>query len=83
MVRITIDEQLKQKLLASDEPAELCDAAGNVIARARSVPQSAEDAKSLFPELTREEIDRRCDEAGEWLTTEEAINFLSSRGKPA
>jgi len=76
MVRITIDEKLKQKLLASEKTAELCDESGRLIARVTPLPQDLEDPWSLFPELTTEEIDRLSNEPGPWLTTEELMQKL-------
>jgi len=80
MIRITIDDEQKKKLLDADGIVELCDEMGEMVGRATPLLQGIEDPWSLFPELTTEEIDRRCSEPGEWLTTEEAIDYLTNRG---
>ena len=76
MVRITIDRELVAKLLSTDEAVELCDESGKLVARAEPLSQKNEDPRSLFPELTAEEIDRRCNKPGPWLTTEELLQGL-------
>jgi len=81
VVRITIDDKLKQQLLASEGLAELCDESGQLIARVTPLPQDILDPWSLFPELTTEEIDRRCNGPGPWLSTEEVKEYLMNRGK--
>jgi len=83
MVRITIDNKLKQKLLASEKTAELCDESGRLIARVTPLPQDLEDPWSLFPELTDEEIDRRCNSDEPGLTTAEVKEYLRNREKRA
>ncbi len=76
MIRITIDDEQKKKLLDADGIVELYDETGQMVGRAEPLPQKIEDPRSLFPELTAEEIDRRCNEPGPWLTTEELLQGL-------
>ena len=83
MIRITIDEQLKQQLLASPEVAELCDESGKVIAHAEPLRPEITDPWSLFPELTDEEIERLANEPGERISHDEVMEHLRERMKRA
>ncbi len=76
MIRITIDDEQKKKLLDAEGIVELYDEAGQIVGQAKPLSQEIEDPRSLFPELTTEEIDRRCNEPGPWLTTEELLQGL-------
>ncbi len=80
MIRITIDDEQKKKLLDAEGIVELYDEAGKIVGQATPLPQKTNDPWSLFPELTAEEIERRCNEPGEWLSTEEAIAYIKDRG---
>lgn len=79
MVRITIDDQLTQKLREAQGSIVLCDSSGKLLGSFTSVPEGAESLWDLMPEMTASEIDRLCDEEGPWLSTEEAKRFLQDR----
>lgn len=79
MIRITVDELQKKQLLNSDGIVELCDESGRVIAKATPLSQEKIDPWSLFPELTEEEIERRCNSGEPGLTTQQVKEFLRSR----
>jgi hypothetical protein len=81
LVRITIDEHLKNQLLASDGFLELCDESGKLIARVTAVPESLDDPWSYFPELTPAEVERRCNSDEPGLTTAEVKEYLRNQGK--
>lgn len=78
MTRITIDKQLREKLLNFREDLELCDEQGCVIARVqRSTPWNDPDNwTQLTPELTEEEWEaiRKSDNPG--ITTKELLDHL-------
>mgnify|MGYP007059431590 CR=1 FL=1 len=78
MVRIIIDDSLKQELLSAEDGAELCDAAGNVVARVMAISHEI-DPWSFFPELTEDEIERRCKSDEPGLTTEQVKDYLRKR----
>jgi hypothetical protein len=63
MTRVTIDEEMRKKLLNCAAPLELCDEAGIVLAKL--IPSTAstdsEDWIDLGPPPTDEEIDRIMD----------------------
>ena len=58
MTRVILDPDLIGKLLNLEQPLELCDEAGHVLARVLPVvdPALYED---LEPQISREELDRR------------------------
>ncbi len=76
MIRITLDDEQKKKLLDAEGIVELYDETGKIVGRATPLQKKAKDPWSLFPELTTEEIDRRCEGPGPWLTTEELLQGL-------
>lgn len=72
MVRITIDEELTQKLLAAGGIADLCDPSGRVVGHVfaeRGDPSL--DWREVLPELTDDEIERRLNSNEPGLTTEQ------------
>ncbi len=79
MVRITIDRELVEKLRSADEAVELCDESGRLIARAEPLPQATQDQWSPLPKLSEEKFERRCNDPGPWLTTEEFKQKLRER----
>lgn len=89
MVRITIDAELSEKLRTADEGTELCDPSGRVVARITPIAPSADETNShgiedpwaLFPELTEEEIERRCNSDEPGLSTAEVKAYLMNRSK--
>jgi hypothetical protein len=82
MTRITIDDELRAKLLNFREDLELCDQYGLVVARVqRSTPWTDPDNwTQLTPELTDEEwgVIRRSDNPG--ITTKELLDHLKGLG---
>lgn len=81
MVRITINNDLKKKLLAADGMVELCDESGKLLAHA--IPNQSQIPPGwvpMTPELSDEELARRMEYDGPGMTTEELIDHL--RKKP-
>ena len=80
MKRITVDDDLKEKLLGFDEDIELCDQEGYVLARVKpSTPWNDPDNWVLLtPEITPEEIQRRLTTDEPTFTTQEVIEKLRS-----
>lgn len=74
MTRVTVDSDLRKKLMNCTTPLELCDEHGYVLAKlVPSTPWTdPENWESLGPEPTDEEIQRAID-AGEFWTTQELI----------
>lgn len=72
MVRITIDDALKEKLLGSGDVVELCDESGRLLGRI--LPQKEDPLEGwtpLMPELSEEEYQRRLASNEPGLTTEQ------------
>lgn len=67
MVRVTLDNELRKKLLNLQEPLELCEADGKVVGRVTPVTLSE-------PQLTEEELQRREKEPD--FSTEEVLSHL-------
>lgn len=80
MKRISIDEELRRKLLNLDNDLELCDEEGKVLARVvRSTPGTDLDSwVPLTPEISPEEIQRRLNSNEPRYTTEQVIAKLRS-----
>ncbi len=79
MVRITVDNELRKKLLDFTEDVEICDDTGEVLARVqRIMPWMVPDEEwePLTPEISPEEIQRRLKEGGPTFTTEEVLEQL-------
>jgi hypothetical protein len=77
MTRVTVDAELKKKLLNCTTPLELCDERGYVLAKLTpSTPWTdPENWESLGPESSDEEIEREID-GGEFYTTQELIDEI-------
>jgi hypothetical protein len=75
MTRVTIDADLKGKLLDLCEPLELCDESGRILATVMPVLDSS-DYGPLEPQISREELDRRIRNKGKTYTTEEVLAYL-------
>ncbi len=73
MVRFTIDQELVKKLLSTSEAIELCDTSGRLVRRIPAEPtqQDTQGQWPPLPKLSEEEFERRCNDPGPWLTTEE------------
>jgi hypothetical protein len=74
MTRIIYDAALKEKLPNLDEPIELCDAEGHVLARIQRVLDPAPDDRE--PRINEEELERRFAEPGKTYTTAEVLASL-------
>jgi hypothetical protein len=81
MTRITIDDDLRAKLLNFREDLELCDEGGFVIARVqRSTPwNDPENWIELTPDITEEEWERIRNSDDPGITTQELIDHLKGR----
>jgi hypothetical protein len=78
MTRITLDDELREKLLDFKDDVELCDNDGRVVARVqRSTPWNDPDNwTELTPDITDEEW-QRIKESGDFgISTQELINHL-------
>jgi len=74
MTRITLDADLKARLMNLTESLELCDERGTVVARVSPVPDPAE-WESVEPPVTEAELDVQ-DKTGQWYTTAELFAHL-------
>jgi hypothetical protein len=75
MTRILYDAALKEKLPNLDEPIELCDEKGHVLARIQRVLDPALHT-DREPQITKEELMRRKSENGKTFTTAEVLAYL-------
>ena len=75
MTRILLDADLRSKLLDLSQPLELCDDAGNVVARVlpTSGAMATEDRE---PRISKEELQRRRQNKGKTYTTAEVLARL-------
>ncbi len=78
MTRITIDDELKKQIEATDGLVELCDSDGRLVRFVRvATPQNWRDHWiDDEPELSREEIERRLNSPEPGLTTQKVIARL-------
>jgi hypothetical protein len=77
MTRVTVDAEMRKKLMDCSTPLELCDEKGYVLAKlVPSTPWTdPENWESLGPEPSEEEIEREID-AGEFYTTQELMDEI-------
>lgn len=83
MIRITIDSEVKKKLLSSNNIIELCDQEGQTLFRVRSDQNmlsenpSIDGWKKLTPDISADQF-RQLQESDNWngLTTPEVIDQL-------
>jgi hypothetical protein len=75
MTRVTIDAELKRKLLGFSKEIELCDEDGHVVARVKPV-LDAGDFDPLTPPADDEELDRRSKSSEKRYTTQEMLDYL-------
>ncbi len=75
MTRVTVDAELKRKLLNCTTPLELCDESGIILAKlAPCTPETdPNDWIDLTPEVTDEEIQREIESGEATHSTEELI----------
>jgi hypothetical protein len=78
MTRITVDAEMRKKLLNLSVPLELCDEGGWVLARLTpSTPDNDPDNwEELTPPVSDEEIQREIDSNEPMFTTEELIERI-------
>jgi len=78
MTRVTIDADLRKKLLNFTKPLELCNESGAVVARlVPSTPwTNPEEWIDLTPDVTDEEIQRAIDSGEETYSTQELIDEI-------
>ena len=77
MTQITLDADLRQKLLGLSRPLELCDESGLVLARLLPTTDSAM-YESSEPQIGEEELRRRRRDKGKTYSTAEVIAHLES-----
>jgi hypothetical protein len=75
MTRITLDADLRSKLLNLAEPLELCDETGRVLGRFFPTVDSSQ-YEGLEPQISREELQRRKQDKGNTYTTAEVLAYL-------
>ncbi len=73
MTRVLLDEVLRNKLLNLRQPLELCDEAGNVVARVTPTGEGAASG-AREPQLSEQELQRREQEPE--YSTEEVLAHL-------
>ncbi len=74
MTRILYDATLREKLPNLDEPIELCDEEGHVLARIQRVLDPALDDRE--PRISMEELRHRIANPGKTYTTAEVLAYL-------
>ncbi len=75
MTRITLDADLRSKLLDLTQPLELCDESGRVLARVLpAIDPSLYEG--LEPQISEEELQRRWQSKGKTYTTAEVLAYL-------
>ncbi len=77
MTKIICDAALLEKLHDLEQPLELCDESGQVLARV--VPLTdLELCASAEPQISKEELDRRFASRGKTYTTAEVLAYLET-----
>jgi hypothetical protein len=77
MTRITLDSDLRSRLLDLSSPLELCDESGRVLARLFPTLDPSE-YEGLEPQISREELERRKQHKGKTYTTAEVLAHLET-----
>jgi hypothetical protein len=75
MTRIRVDAALRQKLGGLTSEVELCDEAGNVLAKVVPVPEQV-IWDPLTPDISEEELQRRIQNPGKYYTTAELLAMM-------
>jgi hypothetical protein len=75
MTRVTIDDDLKQKLYDLTREIELCDKDGRVVARVKPVIDPSQ-LELLAPLASDVELDRRSKSSEKRYTTQEMLDYL-------
>jgi hypothetical protein len=76
MVQIIVDESLRNKLHQFNEPVEICDEKGQVLARVTPVDDLSQ-YEPCEPQISEEELERR-GRSNKWYTTDEVLAHLKS-----
>lgn len=76
MTRITLDGEMRSRLLNLTLPLELCDESGQVLARVLPTIDPAL-YEGLEPQISREELQRRKQNKGKTYTTAEVLARLN------
>jgi hypothetical protein len=78
MKKITIDDELRKKLMYLTTPLELCDKEGHVLARLTpSTPwNDPENWEALTPDISEEELQRRLNSDEPTYSTQELIEKI-------
>lgn len=80
MVRITIDEALREKLLSSQEIVELVDESGKLLGRVLpAVEDPMEGWEPITPIPTEKELEELAKYEGPGMTTDELLKHLRSK----
>lgn len=74
MTRIILDQELREKLHNLDEPLELCDEEGTVLAHLLPISKPAQDVPGTPPQLSEEEL--QCRRQERTYSTAEVIAHL-------
>jgi hypothetical protein len=77
MTRVTVDAEMRKKLMDCSQLLELCDENGDVLAKLVPSPRwtDPENWESLGPEPSDEEVEREI-EAGDFYTTQELMDEI-------
>jgi len=75
MTKVILDADLRSKLLNLNQPLELCDESGRVLARLLPTVD-ASLYEELEPQVSREELQRRKQNKGQTYTTAEVLAYL-------
>jgi hypothetical protein len=79
MTRVTVDADLRKKLMNCTTPLELCDEQGYILAKlVPSTPWTTDPANwiELTPPVSEEELDRRSNSNEPTYSTQEVIEML-------
>jgi hypothetical protein len=77
MTQVTVDAALRTKLHNLNEPLELCDEAGRVLARVVPIPDWSE-YEPLEPQVSEEELLRRARSNEKTYATAEVLAHLET-----
>jgi len=77
MTRIIVDAALRNKLANLNEPADLCDESGRVLAHVVPACNPEDYEPAPPPPLSEEEL-RKIEQSTKWYTSEEVRRHLES-----
>jgi hypothetical protein len=77
MTRVTVDAALRSRLHDLNEPLELCDESGQVLARVVPIPDLSE-YEPVGPQVSDEELLRRLQSDEKTYTTAEVLAHLGN-----